>query len=182
DDAEFDPTAPFVAVGGSALFAKAGADAVLRQGMADLVGKLKSRIAPVVLTASDVPDETVFRQLARDLDLPLVGLDLPVQQGVNLLSNAVAYVGGRWHPSIFAAMGGTPFVPLATHGHKLQGLSETFELPAPSADPFALTDKVEEIVDLVEEHVRAGSGLRERLSALTRELRPGVTQHVEILR
>lgn len=182
DEAVFDMAEPYVVLGGSALFAKREVGGARLDGLVRLAAELGRRVAPVVLTASDVPDETVFRVLAHALGLPVISLRLPVQQALDVLGNAVAYVGGRWHPAIFAASGGTPFVPLATNGHKLAGLAEMFDLPAPGTDLSHLESAgVSEIVGLVEDHVRSGGALRDRLANVSREFGPASKRHVAVL-
>lgn len=181
DSADFNVSAPFVAVGGSALLNGQGKGDDLVKGIKALVRALQSRVGPVVLTASDVPDEVVLRKVAVELCLPLIGLHVPVQQAVDVLGNAVAYVGGRWHSCIFSALGGTPFVPLGTHGHKLNGLSAMYQLPNAGVDPYTLSRNFEEVVDVVEDHVSAGEKLRSRLKSVSEGLRPQVKRHVQIL-
>ncbi len=64
-----------------------------------------------MLTASDLVDEEIIRPLARGLGLPLVGLSTPIQQVADILGNADAYIGGRWHPAIFAMRGRDAVAP-----------------------------------------------------------------------
>ena len=180
DNADFDAGEPFVAVGGSALLA-ASLDAEARISVRALLEGLRERMGQVVLTASDVPDESSFRPLAAELGLPLVGLHTPVQQAVDLLANATAYVGGRWHPSIFAVLGGTPFVPLATNTHKLVGLADLFDLPSPGYWFPLRRDQVDEIISLASEHANQGERLRERLRRRAEQLRPLARRNVALL-
>ncbi len=173
DRARFDPSRPYVVVGGSAQFAWSRrrdphmpdahptGDPV--PGFRLLVQELRSRGHQVVLTASDRPDEAAFRSLAAELDAPLVATATPVLQAVDLLGNAAAYVGGRWHPAIFGLRGGTPFVPLSSNSFKLAALADMVGLPSPSFDAMDLAASVGRIVDLVGSHLAAGEALRARL-------------------
>lgn len=164
DSAPFDPTAGYVAVGGSALLARARS-AAPGAGFVALLRALQAEGLQVVLTASDVPDERLFRGLASELGLPLIGLATPVTQAVDLLGGARAYIGGRWHPAIYSLAGGTPFVPLSTNSHKLRALAYEYDLPHPGADALDLSGGVNEVVGLTLAHLSAGEPLRQRLAA-----------------
>lgn len=59
------------------------------------------------LAAPDEPDLKIKRKVQAALSLPLLGIHLPVRQAIDIIANAVVHVGGRWHPGIFAATGGT---------------------------------------------------------------------------
>lgn len=173
DRARFDATRPYVVVGGSAQFAwarrrdphmpDAHPTGDPAPGFRRLVAALLERGHQVVLTASDGPDEDVFRPLAAELGLPLVATAAPVQQAVDLIGNAAAYVGGRWHPAIFGLRGGTPFVPLTSNSFKLSALAEMVGLPSPAIDSMDLAASVDTAVALMERHLEGGEGLRARL-------------------
>ena len=188
DRARFDPTRPYVVVGGSAQFAWARrrdphmphahptGDPV--PGFRRLVEALRGRGHQVVLTASDRPDEAMFRPLAAALDLPLVATPTPVLQAVDLIGNAAAYVGGRWHPAIFGLRGGTPFVPLSSNSFKLAALAEMVGLPSPDLDAMDLSASVDRAVELVERHIAEGEALRERLRGLAARMAVESAGHV----
>jgi hypothetical protein len=130
----FDPARPYLCLGGSSLNHDADADTVF-DGYAGLVEHLRSIYAgQVVLTVSDTVDDLVFRALAEAYDLPVIGVTTPVQQAVDVLGNADAYIGGRYHPSIFALRGGTPIVPLAGKTFKMQALADMAGLPSATFD------------------------------------------------
>ncbi|HZW28382.1 MAG TPA: polysaccharide pyruvyl transferase family protein [Trueperaceae bacterium] len=191
DRARFDPTRPYVVVGGSAQFAwarkrdphmpDAHPTGDPSPGFRSLVEALRARGHQVVLTASDKPDEDAFRPLAAELDVPLVATAAPVLQAVDLIGNAAAYVGGRWHPAIFGLRGGTPFVPLTSNSFKLTALAEMVGLPSPALDSMDLAGSVERAVDLVERHLDEGEELRSRLRGLAARMAVESTGHVAML-
>ncbi len=112
DTAPFDPAAPYLCVGGSSLIGTVWRPLELARSYAGLVARLRAVYAgQILLTLSGLQELEVFRPLARELGLPLVAPTIPVQQAVDILGNADAYVGGRWHSAIFALRGGAPVVP-----------------------------------------------------------------------
>jgi len=180
DRADFDPRRDYVAVGGSALYkavGRRGPDP--GAGLRAALSGLRDAFGQVVLTASDVPDERVMRPLAEALELPLLGLATPVQQAVDVLGNATVYVGGRWHPAIFALSGGTPVVPLSSNSHKLRGLLDMFELPSGDLDALALEGGADVLVGRAEALASQGRPLRERLAGRSRELAARVGGHLD---
>jgi hypothetical protein len=138
DTATIDTSAPYVCIGGSSIFHDRRDWGSLTASYATLVEHLGSVYeGAVVLTASAELDEPVFRAIARRYDLPLVGVRTPVQQAVDILGNADAYVGGRWHPSIFALRGGTPLVGLTSQTFKMRALADA---PGASSQTFDALD------------------------------------------
>jgi len=134
DTGSFDPDRPYLCLGGSSSFHDRASWDSLVDGYSAVIGHLRSTYSgTVVLTASAELDEPVFRVLARRFGLPLIGVRTPVQQAVDILGNADAYIGGRWHPSIFALRGGTPLLPLSSQTVKMKALAnmtgspETFD-------------------------------------------------------
>lgn len=138
DSAGFDPSEPYLCIGGSSKFSYERRPFPIRRGYVALVKHLRSLYrGQIVLTASDLTDQEMFRPIARELGLPLVGVTTPVQQAVDIVGNADAYVGGRWHPGIFALRGGAPVIPISSKTFKMQALAQMAGLPG---DTFDVSD------------------------------------------
>ena len=45
----------------------------------------------------------------------------------SVLAHARLFISGRYHPSIFASLGGTPCIFLGSHAHKMGSLSRVLE-------------------------------------------------------
>ena len=132
DTAAFDPAEPYLCVGGSAIFHDRMDWTTLVGGYAALITELRAAYdGTIVLTASAELDEPVLRPLAARYGLPLVGVRTPIQQAVDIVGNADVYVGGRWHPAIFALRGGAPLVPLSSQTVKMQAVARLAEAPGP---------------------------------------------------
>jgi hypothetical protein len=143
DEASFDTSAPYVCLGGSSIFHDRRDWSSLADSYATLVERLQSVYeGTIVLTASAELDEPLFRALARRYGLPLVGVRTPVQQAVDIVGNADAYIGGRWHPSIFALRGGTPLVALSSQTFKMRALTG---MPGTSPCTFDALDPARDI-------------------------------------
>jgi polysaccharide pyruvyl transferase WcaK-like protein len=180
--AGFDPGEPYVCVGGSSIFDRPDRPRYDPEpACVSLCRRLERRVAPAVLTAPCPRDARLFRPVADELGLPLIGPRTPVTQAIDVLGNADAYVGGRWHPGVYAATGGTPVVTLTANTYKTAGLVEHLGLDAPTFDALALHRHVSEIASLVEEYVDRGEPLRRRLSERAEELSALATRNVEAL-
>ncbi len=183
DSAErVDPSEPYVCVGGSSIYRRPDRpeyDPV--PAFVSVCQRLERDVAPVVLTASCSTDAEIMRPVAAELGLPLVGPRTPVTQAIDLLGNATVYVGGRWHPSVYAATGGTPVVTLTANTYKTEGIVEHLGLDAPTFDALALHAEVDRIVDLVAEYADAGAPLRERLADRAAALATVATRNVRHL-
>jgi hypothetical protein len=164
DTAPFDPAAPYLCLGGSSLHSTAWRPLELARSYATLVARLRSVYGgQILLTVSGLQELEVFRPLARELGLPLVAPTTPVQQAVDILGNADAYVGGRWHSAIFALRGGAPVVPLSAKQGKMGSLMQAADLPAAEFDAFTVSRDSERIAGALRSLLDAGDALRGRL-------------------
>jgi len=164
DEAAFDPAKPYICIGGSSIYSFDGPVRDYVAGFATLARHLYT-IYPgqVVLTASDFKDQMLLRPVARELGLPLVGLTIPVQQAVDIIGHAEAYVGGRWHPAIFALRGGAPVIPLSSKTFKVPALIAMTGLPVPTFNALDLTGETEGIGRTLTDLLQQGDGLRRQL-------------------
>lgn len=164
DYAPFLPTQPYICVGGSSIFSFSGVPTEVIDSFVALLSHLRKFFdGQIVLTASDIKDEMIFRSVAKVLDLPLVGLRTPVQQAVDIVGNAQAYIGGRWHPSIFALRGGVPVIPLSSKTFKMQALIAMAGMPNKNFDALDLTSEKQQIGEALLSALEQGDTLRTRL-------------------
>ena len=164
DTAPFDPAAPYLCLGGSSLQSTAWRPVELARSYADLVTELRDVYGgQILLTACGLQELEAFRPLARELGLPLVSPTIPVQQAVDILGNADAYVGGRWHSAIFALRAGAPVVPLSAKQGKMGSLMQAAELPRDEFDAFAVGRDAKAISQALRSLLDAGDALRVRL-------------------
>jgi polysaccharide pyruvyl transferase WcaK-like protein len=164
DRAHFIPGEPYICIGGSSIYYY-NKNYDVERGFSQLINHIRSIYSgQIVLTASDLRDQTVFRPIAKRLNLPLVGLSTPVQQSVDIVGNAEAYIGGRWHPSIFALRGGTPIVPLSSLTFKMQALAEMAGLSNATFNALDLEREKTAIGRQLESYLEQGAELRYKLS------------------
>lgn len=172
----------YACVGGSSAFLRGGAGSLdptapLRR----IVSALRAEL-PVVLTASDPVDERLLRPLAAELGLGFVGSALPIPQAIDLVANAAVYVTGRWHPGIFAALGGTPVVGISGNSFKVEALQELVGAGGPTFPATGLAGAEDDVVAAAVAAVAEGTALRDRIRARADELRDQVPAHVDLLR
>ena len=164
DMAWFDPNKPYICVGGTSAFSYGETPTQIINDCKALIRHLRSVYqGQVVLTVSDIVDEMVFRPIAADLEMPLIALTTPVQQAVDILGNADAYIGGRWHPSIFSLRGGAPVVPLDSKTFKMRALMEMAGLETHLCDAYDLAAAKESVSSKLVGFLRQGESLRRRL-------------------
>ena len=157
DTATFDPSEPYLCIGGSSLHSTAWRPMQIAADYMTLVRRLRSVYqGQIVLSLSGLQELEVFRPLARELGLPLLAPTIPVQQAVDVLGNSDAYIGGRWHSAIFALRGGAPVVALSAKQGKMGSLMLSAGLPTTEFDAFAIGDNSETIARSLLDHLRAG--------------------------
>jgi polysaccharide pyruvyl transferase WcaK-like protein len=183
DEASFDPAQPYICVGGSSLYAFETPPRGIIQGFKELVSHLKRVYSgQVILTASDGKDQNIFRPVAKALQMPLIGLSTPVQQAVDIIGNAQVYIGGRWHPSIFALRGGTPVIPISSKTFKMQSLIQMAGLPTSPIDAFDLKGAHTKIALALEHLLACGDSLRQALKAWASQQAATTWDNLEYLR
>lgn len=182
DAQSFDPTKPYICVGGSSVYLGRNRDfAQLRKDFIDLCTQLQ-KIHPVVVTASSQPDDLLLRPVAAALGAPFLGAGTPVQQAVDVLGNAAAYVGGRWHPGIMALTGGTPVVTFSANSdYKSDGLVDMAGLVQPKFPAMDVGRHVAEIVELTSGYIEQGPELRATLLGKVNELRKTCANNIRLL-
>jgi hypothetical protein len=97
---------------------------------------LKKQGIALIFAGSDGPDRN-FIQALKGSGLPVVDPKVPLTAASRLLWNAAAMVSGRYHPSILASLGGTPFVLMHSNSHKTRSLYDVVEHGGPAEEfPF----------------------------------------------
>lgn len=184
DSAEnFDPLRPYVTVCASSIFSAPGhQDVDIAPAFVKLCKRLNDEVAPVLLTAPCVAEHKIMRKVHSALRLPLLGGNIPVRQAIDVIGNAAVHVGGRWHPGIFAATGGTPTVALSANTHKMHSLMRQLQMDAPVFDALQLEQHVDAIVTRAGRYLEAGAPLRERLLRRSRELGAEVGRNMDFVR
>lgn len=152
---------PYICLGGGALGSHDPDLAI--QCYVRLVRGLRSLGYPVVLTENDVPD-SFLRRVAQLESVGLVPFRTPILLGGAVLAQASLFVSGRYHPSIFASLGGTPCIFLGSHAHKMGSLSEVLEYEVRrefSALPDA--EQAAQIIALARDYLDQGEVLRQKI-------------------
>ena len=158
--AAFDAGKPYVTVSASSAFVGTGQGDDPAGGFVALCKRLAEDVAQVVLVAPCEIDAAILRKVQAATGFPQLGLNLPVLQGIDVLGNARVHVGGRWHPGIFAATGGTPLVAMGANTHKMATLMQQLHPDEPVFDAGNLAGQVDAIVDRARAQVDAGLALR----------------------
>ncbi|HMJ74850.1 MAG TPA: polysaccharide pyruvyl transferase family protein, partial [Iamia sp.] len=171
----------YVCVGGSSSLLRPGATADPTAGYRRLCRRLLDAGHPVLLTSSDPVDEQFLRPLARELGLGHLGCATPVPQAVDVLAHAGAVITGRWHPSIFASLGGTPVVSLGANSFKTEGFQRLIGTKVPVEPADLGGGAVEAVLGHLEDLVDRGDALRAEIAARARELREQTPGLVRVL-
>jgi polysaccharide pyruvyl transferase WcaK-like protein len=178
---EFNPKEPYICVGGSSIYYRKDRpnyDPVA--GFTTLCERLLEQ-SQVVLTASAQADLPIFEPIARKLNLPLIRPETSAQQAVDLLAHSTAYIGGRWHSSIFAFLGGAPVVPLGAHTFKVHSLFKQMNIDVQPFEAMDLERETDGIVSLLNNYLAQGHSLRHTFRDRARELGEQAWDNVRFL-
>lgn len=154
---------PYVAISGSSLAAKNQRGAA--DGYTLLAERLKALGLPLLLVATCRGDD-FLEVVAKRTGLPFLPVSTPILAGAAVMANARLLVSGRWHPSIMAALGGTPCVFLGSNSHKTFSLQQLLDYPAPREFPaIPRADDVEAIAAAAREALADGIDRRRTIAA-----------------
>jgi hypothetical protein len=162
----FDPFASYITLGSSS--AIANDDASLREAVpafVELARRLRASGPQVLLAAACETDAALMRRVAARTGLPLLGLNVPVEQAIDVLGQARVHVGGRWHPGIFATTGGTPLVAFSSNNHKMRTLMHQLQPEAPVFEGHSIGERIDDVLAEVSRQLDAGDDLRASLKA-----------------
>ncbi len=163
---KLDFSKPYVCIGGGALaswFPDRAAESYGR--LVDAVGRLGLR---VYLIESDLPD-SFLQSVATVKHVGIVPANSPILLCGAVLAHARLLISGRYHPSIFASLGGTPCIFLGSHAHKMGSLPELLEYEEPRQfDAFPGDAEITQIVELARKYLERGQGLRDRIRCVAK--------------
>lgn len=183
DADRFNFAQPYIAVTGSSAINRPESPdlkAPVRQ-FARLCQALERTGLPIVLIAPDHTDAEFLTPVAQSLKLPIIAPSTPLPVAHQVLARAACLVGGRWHPGILAATGGTPLVSFTANTKKTAGLMEQLGLDAPIADALDLESSIDAIVELATDYVSQGQSLRERIRSRADALRLEARGNVRVI-
>ena len=94
-------------------------------------------------------------------DVGIVPADAPILMCGAVLAHARLFISGRYHPSIFASLGGTPCIFLGSHAHKMGSLSRVLEYEdRREFNAFPDDAEIAEIVSAARKYLDQGETLR----------------------
>ena len=158
---KLDFSQPYICIGGGALVSSQPDRAV--RCFARLVDEIRQLGYRIYLTENDLPD-SFLQRVAREKDLGIVPVNAPILMCGSVLAHARLFISGRYHPSIFAALGGTPCIFLASHAHKMASLSRVLDYCLHREfSAFPDDSEITEIVSTARQYLEQGEILRARI-------------------
>jgi polysaccharide pyruvyl transferase WcaK-like protein len=155
---KLDFSRPYVCIGGGALASSRPDKSV--ECYSRLVDAIRELGYSVYLTENDLPD-SFLQEVARAKGIGIVPPDAPILMCGAVLAHARLFISGRYHPSIFASLGGTPCIFLGSHAHKMASLSRVLEYPEHREfNAFPDDADIGQIVSLARRYLDQGQELR----------------------
>ena len=163
---KLDFSRPYIVIGGGATASSQPVRSIeCYKGLVDAVKKLGYAVC---LAENDFPDG-FLREVAREQKVGIIPANTPILMCGAVLARARLFISGRYHPSIFASLGGTPCIFLASHAHKMGSLGRVLEQENPRQFS-AFPDEAElvQIVAMARDYLDQGQTLRERIKQTAR--------------
>ncbi len=163
---KLDFSHPYICIGGGALVGSQPDRSV--QCYARLVDAMRQLGYRVYLTENDLPD-SFLQRVAREKGVGIVPVDAPILLCGAVLAHARLFISGRYHPSIFASLGGTPCIFLGSHAHKMGSLSRVLEYDVHREfNAFPNDSDIAEIVSTARKYLDQGETLRARIKQVAK--------------
>ncbi len=161
-----DFSQPYICIGGGALGSSQPEKSVKCYGrLVDAIRQLGYR---VYLTENDLPD-SFLRQVAREKSVGIVPANAPILSCGAVLAHARLFISGRYHPSIFASLGGTPCIFLGSHAHKMGSLSRVLKYDVQREfNAFPNDADIAEIVSTAKRYLDQGETLRAMITQVAK--------------
>jgi polysaccharide pyruvyl transferase WcaK-like protein len=158
---KLDFSQPYICIGGGALAASDPDRSV--QSYARLVDAIRQLGYCVYLTENDLPD-SFLQRVAREKNVGIVPANAPIHLCGAVLAHARLFISGRYHPSIFASLGGTPCIFLSSHAHKMGSLSGVLKYEVHRQfSGFPSDADIAEIVSMARNALNQGETLRAKI-------------------
>ena len=141
-----------------------------------LVDDLKTLGLPIYLIVATHSDDFLYA-VSRKTGCAVVPPKTSALMGGAILANARLLVSGRYHPIIYAALGGTPVIALGCESHKTLSVQTMLEYDAPAV--YAYAPGAEErgaIVAHARRLLDQGEALRARIQAAAKQRAAEVDQ------
>lgn len=164
---KLDFSEPYVCFGGGASAASRPEEA--RRSYGRLIDAIRQLGHPVYLTENDAPD-AFLEQVGREKNVGVVPADVSILMGGSVLAHARLFISGRYHPSIFASLGGTPCIFLGSHAHKMGSLGRVLEYEDGRAfDACPDENELAEIVAASRKYLAQGESLRRKIKQVAKK-------------
>ena len=158
---KLDFSVPYICIGGGALACSEPDRAA--ESYARLVIALQELGLRIYLTENDFPD-SFLQRVARQTGVGIVPVNTPILMCGAVLAHARLFISGRYHPSIFASLGGTPCIFLESHAHKMASLSRVLQYENERQfNAFPTGSDIVDIVFAARRYLDQGESLRTRI-------------------
>ena len=163
---KLDFSIPYICIGGSSMSGRDPSKAV--ECYSKLVERIRELGYAVYLTENDGRD-SFLEEVAQRCDVGIVPVWTPSLMCGAILAKAKLFISGRYHPTIFASLGGTPCVFLGSAAHKMTSLQKVLEYDdIREFSAFPNEEEIEEICVRSEELLNRGERFRERIKAVAK--------------
>ncbi|WP_292375921.1 polysaccharide pyruvyl transferase family protein [Methanosarcina sp. UBA411] len=115
---------PYICIGGSSSAAWKPQEAIPQY--INLVKRVKELGLNIYLVQTCSGD-SFLKNVSEATTTPLIPVNVPILSGGLILAKSKLFISGRYHPSIFASLGGTPCIFLGSNSHKTKSLQKVLE-------------------------------------------------------
>ena len=158
----YDFSTPYILVAGSS--ARVGNRSESVPAFVKLVTELRKRYSGNIYLIKVCEGDDFLYEVANQTNTRIIPMETPLVASAKILSQADAFVSGRYHPGIMASLGGTPCVFMSSNSHKTLSLQNL--LAYENQKEYSIIPNDEEIKQIVADtlsKINEGSALREKI-------------------
>jgi len=152
---KLDFSRPYITVGGGSGFQRY--TETVKSNFIDVIELIdnKNPNIEIMLTAAAQRDEGMMLEIAENTGHPLIKHNNSYNVAASVIANSEVYLGGRWHASIFALLGGARLVNFNGNTFKIAAIKEQFELSHPIYSCENIGYQITEIASSVSERIKS---------------------------
>ena len=178
---KFDFSEPYVCIGGSGSFLATENQEKADYAYLGLVKQMKDLGKNIFLVETG-SKEDFLKTVSVKTGVPLIPINIPILMAGSILANASLFISGRYHPSIFASLGGTPCLFLGSNSHKTKSLQEVLEYKEPKEfSVLPTSQECEEIFYLAKTRISEGDKIRATIKEVVQKRAEESKKAVELI-
>lgn len=164
-----DFTQPYIIIAGSSCYVGNQKESI--PAYTSLTEQLKKKYSGNIYLIQTCEGDEFLKKVSANTKTPLISLKTPLLAAAKILSEAQAFITGRYHPAILASLGGTPCIFMDSNSHKTLSIQDVLQYDNPKEyHAIPSHDEINSIIEETFNVIKQGPSLRNRIKNRCKDL------------